>query len=543
MPVPVPAEWLRNPSDTLAVEQGCWFDPEAGQIVCDFIEGFCHQSLGGQWAGKPIVLLEWQRDFLMRLFGWRQGNGLRRYSRAYVEVAKKNGKTTLLAALQLYLLLCDDDGPEIYINACDREQAGKMYEESAKMVAASPELKGRINPVPYKKRLLCPERHGMIVANSADAPNKDGFNASAVIFDELHRQPNSALWDVFRYAGSARREPLTISITTAGESEDGVWFHQREYSEKVERGDIPDTTHLGIVFRPRSDADIDDPAVWRQANPSLGVTIDEAKFKLELEEAKLSPADLANFKRLRLNIIARESGLFLAPEQWSACGPTDGSAVKVDHMRFRGLPCYLGFDLSAVTDLTALVAIWGDEDDGFDVACWFYLPEDDIVALERRDRQSYRALAAAGWITLTPGNAVDYQFLRREIKDVAAEHDLRSILGDPHMAHGLLTQLKEDDGLPVEPIRQGFISLNDPTKQLQRLVLSKKIRHGNNPVLKWMAGNAAAETDAAGCVKLSKKRSRQKIDGMAALVNAVAATTAGGDGGSSVYESRGVTVI
>ncbi len=529
----VPKKWIRNPSDELAVKEGCTFDADAGQTVCDFIERFCCNSRGSQWAGEPIKLIPWQRDFLMRLFGWRKSDDRRRFRSAYIEVAKKNGKTTLLAALELYLLLCDDDGPDIYINACDRDQAGMMYEESKRMVEASPVLAKSLRVVDYRKRIVFEKGNGVIRANSADAPNKDGLNPSAVIWDELHRQPDRKLWEVFRYASAARREPLRLAITTAGESEDGVWFEQRQDSEKINRGEVPDTSHLGIVYRAEATDDLDDPATWRKANPSMGITITEEDFKRELEEAKRNPLEWHNFIRLRLNIVARESGLFITPEQWKAC---DEPLTPLTQLS--GDPCYGGGDLSTVNDMTAAVFLFGDPESGYDVHCRFYLPEADILDLERKHRVPYRLWAEQGHLELTPGNSIDYEFVRRDINKIADNHDLKQFLCDPFNATDLLIRLTEHDGLPVEAIRQGFLSLNAPTKELQRLVLSRKIRHGNNPILKWMIGNAVAEQDAAGSLKLSKDKSRKKIDGVSALVNAIAAASSQVGEVDSVYEKR-----
>ena len=540
----VPKKWIRNPSDELAIEQGCYFDESAGLRVIAFIERFCRQSKG-RWAGQTLKLLPWQKDFLMRLFGWKLPSGLRRYRRSYVEVAKKNGKSTLLSGLVLALMLIDGEGaPEIYLNACDRAQASMIFDESARMVRSSPDLIKRLTVLESKSRIVWKDGNGVIRANSADAPNKDGLNPSTIVFDELHRQPDRALWEVFEYAAAARLQPLTLSITTAGEDSEGVWHEQRVYSEQVNAGLIQDITHLGVVYRALETDDIDDPRTWLKANPSLGETISFEDFNRELTEAKQFPAKLANFKRLRLNIIARESAYLFTHEQWAACGPEDGKPRKFDFAAMRGKPCYLGFDLSSTTDLTAIVAIWGDFESGFDLYPWFYLPEENIVQLENRDGQRYQALAKEGYITLTPGPVVDYAFLRREFNLLNLDHKIVKILGDPHMAVQLITELVEGDGLPVEAIRQGFISLNAPTKELQRLVIAKKLRHHNHPLLKWMAMNAITECDAAGNLKISKKKTRLKIDGIAATINALAGAISDTESSQeSVYETRGFFIL
>jgi phage terminase large subunit-like protein len=211
---------IQNASDQLALSQGCYFDEAQGMRPIEFIEKFCRQSKG-RWAGKPLTLLDWQRSFIMRLFGWRAPSGLRRFRTAYLEVGKKNGKSTMMSALVIYLLLADKEGaPEIYLNAVDREQASIVFDEAARMVESSPYFTKWLEVTKSKKRIIDPIRHGKIQANSADAPSKDGVNASVLIFDEIHRFKTRELWDVLQYAIVSRQQPLRIVITTAGEEED-----------------------------------------------------------------------------------------------------------------------------------------------------------------------------------------------------------------------------------------------------------------------------------------------------------------------------------
>ena len=403
------------------------------------------------------------------------------------------------------------------------------------MARASTALSKRLEIIDSKKKLLFPRKNGKIVANSAEVGNKDGINASTTMFDELHRQPNRELWDIFEYAGASRDQPLTLSITTAGEDHEGVWYEQREKSEQVNSGANPDWRHLGIVYRALPTDDIDDPETWRKANPSLGITIKEEDFKAELEEAKRIPAKWNNFKRLRLNIIAEGESKFVKAEVWAL-----GSAAPRPLVGSTKL--YQGLDLSSINDLSALATLYEDDEHSLNVVMRFYLPEDNIVQLEHQHGVPYRAWAQAGWIKLTPGNVIDYEFIRRDINGFASKAKLRKLLADPYKCEQLLADLKDNDGLPLEYIRQGFLSLGSPTSELLRLLMGGRIRHGDNPILKWMAANAVAETDAADNMKLSKRKSSKKIDGMAALVNAIAAWMLDGNAGpkASVYEKRGI---
>ena len=533
---------IRNPSDALALEQGCHFDEAAGLRACDFIEKFCRQSKG-EWGGRMIVLLEWERDFIMRLFGWKRPDGTRRFRSAYLEVCKKNGKSTLLSALALYLELADDEpAAEVYLNAVARKQADVIFEEAARMVEKSPQLSKRLAISRYNGTITDPVGYGKIQKNSADAPSADGVNASAVFFDEIHRFKNRTLWDVMKYAGAARRQPIRITITTAGEEPEGIWWEEREFSEKINAGVVENTTHLGVVYRARTEADpdgpddVDDPATWRRANPSLGHTIDEGAFRAELQEAKAKGgAELANFLRLRLGIVVRAEGKFTDMLAWEEC--SGHPELDPDD------PCWMGLDLASHDDLAALAILTGGVSGGFDVEWRFWLPEDLIVELEHKHGMPYRSWAADGLIALTPGNTIDEDFIEEEVLRLAAERNLVKLLADPWGARRLATSLLNAHGLPVEFIRQGFASLSEPTKALRDWIVGRKLRHGGHPIARWHASNAVERRDPAGNVKLDKERSRRKIDGMAALVNAAAGVIVSPEAEPSVYETHGLQVI
>jgi phage terminase large subunit-like protein len=525
--------WVKNRSDELSVEAGCWFSVAHGDKPCTFAEKFCHNSKG-RWAGQKIVLMNWERDFFSRLFGWRRPDGARRFRSAYVEIPKKNGKSTLMSVASLYLLLADDEGaPEVYLNAASRDQASLIFDEAARMIRKSPALQKRAEVVDSRKTIMAGD--GKIVANSADADKRDGPNASGVIFDELHRMPDRDLWDVFQYAGLARLSPLRIAITTAGEDEFGVWFEQRQYSEQVETGVIPDITHLGIIFRALETDDIDDPETWHKSNPSLGHTITVEDFAKDLAEAKAVPAKLANFKRLRLNIIARGEGKFLELSDWDAC---DEEPEFED-----GDPCWMGLDLSKRDDLSALVMITGSIEAGINVWAKFWLPADGISRLETKHQVPYRTWADQGLIELTTGQTIDRAFIEAEIVKIAGKLNLVKLFADQYNATDLCENLLNNHGLPLAYIRQGYMSLSDPTKTLLELVKGGKVKHGGNEILRWNAMNAVATTNPAGNIKLDKNRSREKIDGMAALVNAIAAMIAHPTEPYCVYDHRPPLVI
>ena len=514
----VTAKWVMNESDKLAVSEGCFFSEKHGERVCRFIEDLCILSKG-RWAGKPLKLFDWQRSLVMRMFGWRKADGKRRFRRVYVEVAKKNGKSSLISAIALYMLIFDKEpGAEVYMNACDRDQASIVFDEAARMTLASPELARRTEVIGSRKIIM--SGHNKLVANSSDAMKQDGLNCSCSIFDELHRQADNSLWEVMEYAGAAREQQMQISITTAGEDEEGIWFQQREFSEQVEAGIVPVTWHLGVIFRALEEDDIQDENTWRKANPSLGQTVSVEDFRHELEEAMLVPAKLGNFKRLRLNIVSRGGGKFVEMADWDQC--------NADPVLDPSEPCYLGLDLSSRNDLTALVLVQGSLSKGINVFCRFWLPRDGIAQLERMHQVPYREWSQPAvegqpaMITLTAGTAIDYEFVMTAIVELSEKCNVVKLMADPYNGKKLCEDLTNKHGLPVKYLRQGYLSLSDPTKTLAELISAHKIRHGGNDILRWHASNCIAEQDAAGNLKLSKGKSRHKIDGMSALVDAVA---------------------
>jgi phage terminase large subunit-like protein len=514
---PVPKKWIRDDSDRKAIEEGCYFDFTAARRPCDFIEEFCRQYKG-EWNGQTIKLIPWERDFLHRLYGWKRPNGRRRYKSGYVEIPKKNGKSTLESGQGLYHLVADHEpGAEVYINAFDRDQAGIIYKGCAHMVRSSPELRRIIKAVDSQKTLYHKASESFLRANSRETASKDGVSASFVIFDELHRQATDEMYSIFRYAGTSRRQPLQVDITTAGTDQQSICYRRHTYSEGVNDGSVDDTSHLGIIYGATEADDLESPAVWKRVNPSWGKTFSAEEFERDYKKAKMSAAEWLDFIRYRLNVWTAKSTRLISPKQWRDCKGDMPSDEELSH-----LPCYGGVDLASITDLTALARVWPLSDGRIAVKVDYWVPEDQIEVRERRDRVKYRAWALEGHIKTTPGPATDYDHVRADVLERNDESPFKSLLCDPWSAQQLATQWRSSDGLPVEFIRQGFYSLAGPTKEFERLVVTKKIVHAGDPVTAWCVTNAVAEMDAAGNIKLSKKLSRERIDGAAAIINAIA---------------------
>jgi phage terminase large subunit-like protein len=514
--------WIRTESDRQAVADGCVMDESAGQRVIAFIETFCKIADPRKpAAGMPLVLEAWQRDMIVQLFGWMRADGTRRFRFAWIEIAKKNGKSTLAAALILYLLVADGEADaELYGVATTREQAGIIFREASKMLDRSPQLQRVVEARPHVKRLLFERAHGFY----AVLPNKpsavDGINAHAIVFDEIHRQANRELYDALAYAGAARRQPLQLILTTAGDDRESIGYELHERAEGILQGSIVDTETYAFIAAAAADADAGDPDAWADANPNLGVTIDAADLATEYERAKDSPARMQNFRRLRLNQWVSQVSRWLDYDRWMAC-PERPPAEQL-----LGREAYGGLDLSTSIDLSAFVIQMPsiDPTDGrrmHDVQAWFWLPEDNIEELERLAGVPYREWARQGLIELTPGDVIDYSYIRKRITEVADQYELKEIAYDPSGATQLAVELGEQ-GLPMFQFWQRPTMMNPVLRYLESAVMDRRLRHGSHPILNWMAGNVEVIENSDGLLKPTKPRnSGRKIDGIAALAMAM----------------------
>lgn len=445
--------------------------------------------------------------------------------------------TTLAAAIALYMLLGDDEvGAQVYSAAVDREQASLVFNAAEKMVRRDAELAARLDIIPSQRRVVFAETSSFYRAIPADAPSAHGYNASAVIYDELHAAPNRELWDVLTTSMGVRTQPLIFVITTAGFDRHSICWELHAYAEKVRDGVLDDPTFLPVLYGAPDDADWLDEAVWHEANPALGDFRSLEEMRTMAYQAKEVPARQNAFRRLYLNQWTESETRWLDPESWALCG-----VDRIEPEALRGRRCWLGLDLSSTQDLTACVAIFADDDGGYTVHPHFWVPKDRLTERARRDRVPYDAWSRDGLVEATEGNAVDYGRIFDYVAGLPAALgvDIAELAFDPWNATGLVQRFM-DTGLTCVPIRQGFQSLTAPTKELEKLVVSKKLRHGNHPVLRWCAANVVVEQDPAGNLKPSKRKSTERIDGIVALITGLARAMVQPAEAPSVYESRGV---
>jgi len=531
--------WIRTVADERAVYDGCYFDENGGLRVMEFFtECLCYPK--SRWKGKPFVPMDWQRDdLLMPMYSWRNADGTRRFNICYIEVPKKNGKSGLCSGLGLYHLMADgEESAEVYTAAADRDQAKIVHTESKNMIEISPRLKtyeeqGLIDIVDSKNNIVFWPTGSRYKALSAEHSTKEGLDWSAVIFDELHAQKNPDLWHTLRYGGVARLNWMLIVITTAGWDKRSICYQQHVRAEKVLDGTIEDSSFFAYIRAadPKED-DWKDPATWRKANPSLGSIITERDMAHDCQEAQDNPLLENEFKRYRLNIWTEQAVLCIRMSDWDKCGGA------VDPGRLMGRSCYGALDLSSRTDLSAFVLTFPNDDgETYDVLVFFWVPEENALRREKKDKVPYLQWIKRGYIKATEGNVVDHNVIREDIKHLGDEYDIEEIAYDPWHATQLALDL-EDHGFTMIEFRQILSKLSAPMKKLLGDILSGAINHGNNPVLRWMASNTAARTNANEDIRPDKDKSTDRIDGIVALIMAIDRLSRQESG--SVYDNQEV---
>lgn len=491
----------------------------------------------GEWAGKPFVLEAWERSLVRDLFGWKRADGTRLYRKCYVFIPRKNGKSTLGAAIALFMLLCDGEaGAEVYSAASEKDQARIVFKEAKSMVLASALLLEQCQP--YRDAIVAGSTMSTYRALSADVETKHGLNASCVVFDELHTQPGRHLYDVLLTSMGARKQPLMLMFTTAGFDKLSFCYEVHEEALKVLAGTIDDPEFLVVMFAADEKDDWRKEETWRKANPSLEAGTPKLEYlRARARDAQNNPAAENTFRRLHLNQWTAQETRWVSLNTWDA-----NSRKLATLEELKGRRCFVGLDLSKTTDLTAAVAIFPRDDGTFDVLPRFWLPRANILQLEQKAKAPYQMWGKRRLLNLTEGNVVDYSFVRRELLEWASMFEVVECAYDPYNATQFATQLREDDGFPMIEFRQGYISFNEPMKKLEALLLERRIRHGGHPVLRWNFDNLAVTQDAAGNLKPAKNKSRGKIDGVVALIMAVGRATLSREE-SSVYEQRGIIEI
>jgi phage terminase large subunit-like protein len=506
---------------------GAWFDVEAVLKVVRAVEAMRHTK--GRWAGTPLVPDPWQVVWIIApVFGWKyslddpdeERRGTRIIRTVWIEVPRKNGKSTLAAALGLVLLAADQEmGAEVYAAAASLAQARAIFNDAKRMANGSPELRRKLDVL--TSVIKADRTGGIFRALSKAADTAHGLNVHASLVDEIHVHKSRDLIDALETGTGARAQPLIIYITTSDEGVTGsIYDELHERTRKIANRTISDPSHWGVIWAAGKDDDPFAEATWYKANPGLGKSPKLQYMREKAEKARTTPSFMPVFLRLHLNVRTRLETRWLNLAEWDL-QPNIQSVIAE---QLAGRECYGGLDLSATTDLTALSLVFPDaEHETLTSLHWFWLPDEDLMDRIRRDQVPYDDWAKQGWLTLTEGNVVDYEAVTDTLDHVRQTYDLRS-LGHDRWQAGPVVQSLTKLGITAEPVGQTYQGMSAPSKTLERLVKSGHWVHGGNPVLRWMADNVEIITDKDGNirpVKPDRRKTGKRVDGIHSSVMAI----------------------
>ena len=512
-----------------ALDKGWYFDRKAAQRAISFIERLKHTK--GQWAGLRFKLEPWQQFIIWNIFGWKMADGTRRFRYAYVEIARKNGKTALSAGIGLYMVFADGESrPEVYSAATVKDQARICFSDAVEIVKAT-DLKNYLTT--YRNSIVYELKGGMMKPLSSDYGTHDGLNPSCGIIDEFHAHKDSGMFDVIKSAFGARKQPLMFIITTAGFNKAGACYAYRDNVIKILRGINEDDTLFGIIYTMDANEEWDNPQMWIKSNPNLGVSLFPNYLEDQVNDAKNRPEAVRNVMTKNVNLWVDAEKTWILDDAWMKCVGT----TEIEDLR--GCECWGGLDLSNVSDITAFVLIF-HENDKFQLLPFFWIPEEKMLEKIRKENINYDLWVKAGFVKVTSGNVLDYEFVKADILQIVEIYDLQSSAYDRWNSSQTIIDL-QNEGMECNPFGQGYGSMSAPSKEFEKLVLSEKIEHFGNPVLRWMLSSTLIKTDPAGNIKPDKEKSVQKIDGIVASIMALGEwMTAQAEDDNDPYSKRGM---
>lgn len=488
-----------------------YYDERVADIVVKYIEENV-KHVKGDKAGEPFLLEKWQKDDIIKpLFGWKhKDTGLRKYTSAYIEIPKKSGKSFLAASIAcVFIDIEREGGSEIVGVAWGRKQAGLVFEATKQVIQKSPRLKSKCTI--YRNSITAPDHLGGLKTYqilSKEAGGEDGINPQLAIIDELHVHKNNEVLEMVEKSQGARKQPLSFIITTAGSDLYGIGYQRHQQAIDVAKGLVSDESQLVCIYGAAKKDDPFDVKTWKKANPNYDISIGQRAYEKEAAKAKVSAASLNSFKRYYLNIWTQSKDGWINDEVWNA------SQWDFDEEILKGYPCFGGLDLSSRSDITAFTLVWYIEGKYYSKN-WYWLPEDKGTQSADMNNIEYQQWVNNGHIIETSGNVIDYDFIIHKLGELRTEYDITTIAYDNWNSHHIAPRLV-DEGFDLVEFRQGFRSMNAPTKEMQAAIESKKFNHFGDPVLRWMAGNASVRSDPAGNIKLEKdiKTPSKKIDGL-----------------------------
>ena len=515
-----------------------WFDTKAAHDICWFIENLLHVK--GEWAkrGETIKLEGWQHFILTTAFGWKKQDGTRRFRTVYIEVPRKNGKSSLSSGVGLYMLSSDNEtGAEIYSAAVTRDQAKIVWSDAKAMVTRDHDFQTHFNVKAMAHSIFQENTGSKFQALSADANTLEGLNVHCGIIDELHAHKSREVYDVLEMATGSRSQPLLWNITTAGSNRAGICYEVREYLTKLLQGVAEDDSFFGIIYTIDDGDDWADPKVWKKANPNYGVSIYPDDFERLARKALEMPSATNNFLTKRLNLWVNADTAWMDMKAWERCAD-----LSLKEEAFESEECWVGLDLASKVDIAAKVKLFSREIEGkahYYAFGRYYLPES---AVEESRNSQYSGWERMGRLVTTPGNVTDYEYIKDDLRQDSSRFQIKEIPYDPFQATQLSTEMFAE-GFPMVEVRPTVLNFSEPMKSLEALVLSGRFHHDGCPVLTWMVSNVVCHRDQKDNIYPRKEREENKIDGVVALLMCLNRAIVPVEEEVSIYESRGIIAL
>ena len=514
-----------------------YFDAAQADRVCEIVEHFPH--IHGIWAKhqKRLILEPWQCFIVSTIFGWMAtATGQRRFRVVYIEVPRKNAKSTLTSGVGLYLLACDgEQGAHIVSAASALHQAKLVFNDAQMMARKEPGFRSRFGVEVLAHTIVQMETASKFEALSAEHSNLDGLNLHGALIDELHAHSTRGLWDVLATATGSRTQPLIWAITTAGLSRASVCYDQRSHVTDILTQRVEDDSYFGIIYTRDDGDDPFEERTWIKCNPNWGVSVHPEGLRSDAKRAMQMPSEQVAFFNKHLDIWTNAAMAWLPAGAWEKCGDE-----TLDVEDFAGQSCFIGIDLALRNDIAAMVIAFPPEGerDWWAVFGRYYLPEDTV---NRAEHSHFQAWETMGRLTATPGNVTDFDYIIANLGDLAAQHRVREIVIDPFDAGPLVNDLSREGLRPIVEVRQIAPNMHPAMVELEGLVLAGKIRHDGDPVLAWMMSNVKVDTNRGDLMRPIKDSPEKKIDGVVGLlmcIHRAMKTT-----GLNAYKDRGLWSI
>ena len=499
------------------------FDASKAERICDFASMLPHVK--GEWAsrGELIRLETWQQFILCNVFGWVEiDTGYRRFREAYIEVPRKNAKSTLSAIVAHYMLSLDgEEGAGIYSAATTRDQARITFDDGRIMALKSPEYRARFGVEVGQHAIFRVEHNSTWKPITREGAANEGLNVHFGLLDELHAHKTRDIFGVIRQGMGSRRQPILWMITTAGSDQSGVCYEQRQGIVNILNGAAEHAPELertfGVIYTIDSEDDPYDPASWRKANPNFGVSIYESDMAAAAAKAQLLAGERAEYLTKRLNVWVTAADPWFDAAAWRRSAVREWGQLIPEE--FDGRECYIGIDFATRRDIAALVALFPDDAGArYSVFGRYYLPD---LAIRESNIAAYSGWVSEGWITATPGDTTDFAFIKRDLLDWCARFDVREVAFDPREARQFSTEMLNDYSVPMIELRRGYAAYNEAMKSADALIVEGKIRHNGDPVLSWAVGNVIARSGAMGDVMPDRETADAKIDPAMAMLMAL----------------------